>query len=414
MPFNELTMRKLTALHDRWLELKDRYRPVFHCCVRQDEPVRLYEKPDPRQQKVVELGNITADVFSRAFLLADDSEHSQFQFEPAGRANEFRRSLYRGLWKAASLRCLTPLDTVWSNRHTDDSATPIVLPNQDGRWFGVCIFEKSWEDPAVSVQDSNWYEDAGTLAAESLLSFDIRTERNRDHSRLLEAWMAHAYGQLGFEVCSRSVTTDCIDLTLAGFTGGPRGYYLVGFDNSACVCAEVSTSLTWLNCDIATASARVIEMLHGNVEPHHETGTIYQIPQPDFDADQQTKTIKRERGKRTFDATKVELIRRILAQHHVLGDGTVNRTPLTSREIEERTDKQVSDSTARRFLIKHFGNLGRYRRSCQNGSIEIHIKTWTDGLASLQTIDTSLLAETLDSSGRIGRPNRRSKPVDDD
>ncbi len=414
MPLSDLVTQRLTTLHGRWLELKDRYPQVFHCCARQDGPVRLYEQPNDPGRSAYELGNVAADVYCSRFLRAEDDADSQFQFEPSHRRFEFRRSLHVALWRMASLRSVTSQDTVWSNLHSDDAASPIVLPGQEGRWFGACVFEKRWEDPDVSSRTSDWYEEAGRLASESMVSFDIRVAPVRDHLRLLESWLAKVYDLLGFEVRSRTVSTTCVDLTGADFTGGRRDHYLVGISKSSRPSADVASSLTWLDCDLATASAKAIELLVNSGPSHAEkTGITRQGAPADSHPDDRPKT-KRKPGNRNVDATKEELIKRVLVNHHIRDDETIDRSPLTTRKIEELSENIVSDSTAGRFIKREFGSIRDYRRICQIGVIEVHVRSWTDGLRSLGTLDTSLLSETLDSSGQIMRSHRRSKPVDDD
>jgi len=261
MHLGEFTTQRLMKLNNRWLDLNNRYRRVFHCCARQDGQVRLYEQPNDRSRPALELGNVAADVYCSQFPHADESAESQFQFETGQRSYEFRRSLHIALWRVASLRILTPQDTVLSHLHSDDEASPIVLTGQDGRWSGACVFEKRWDDKDVSSRTLDWYEEAGALAAESLQSFDIKVAPGGNHVRLLESWLAKVYCLLGFDVRSSTVRTSCVDLAGARFTGERRNCYFVGSGKPSRVYAEALSSLTWLTCDLATSSAMAIELL---------------------------------------------------------------------------------------------------------------------------------------------------------
>lgn len=122
-------------------------------------------------------------------------------------------------------------------------------------------------------------------------------------------------------------------------------------------------------------------------------------------------TKRRNRGPK---ATSDELVKRVLVQHHLNHDGTVNKLPLSTREIERRTQKGISDTTAGNILNRLFGSNSAYRKACKSGLIEFSVKVFDQGAGAFGTIDNFKLAETLDERRKPIRNSRRTKPVDDE
>ncbi len=122
----------------------------------------------------------------------------------------------------------------------------------------------------------------------------------------------------------------------------------------------------------------------------------------------------KKRRNRGPDASSDELVKRILVKHHLNHDGTINEIPLSTRKIEQLTDNAISDTTAGNVLNRLFGCNQKYRDACKSGIIGTQVKVFDEGVRALGTIDTSMLAETLDENGKPIRDGRRSKPVGDD
>ena len=69
--------------------------------------------------------------------------------------------------------------------------------------------------------------------------------------------------------------------------------------------------------------------------------------------------------------TNEELFKAALRKHHKYetGGSVLNVEPVSTRRIEELTEKGVSDSTAGRLLKRHFGSVEQYRDACFSGAI---------------------------------------------
>ena len=84
-----------------------------------------------------------------------------------------------------------------------------------------------------------------------------------------------------------------------------------------------------------------------------------------------------------------ELLKAALRKHHQYDNGSVlNFKPISTRQIQTLMDNAISDSTAGRFLKKHFGSAEKYGEACFSGAIKTKlIVLLGDGLHAFGTID---------------------------
>jgi len=89
-----------------------------------------------------------------------------------------------------------------------------------------------------------------------------------------------------------------------------------------------------------------------------------------------------------------ELFKSAMRKHHKYqtGGSVLNFDPVSARQIEQLTDKGISDSTACRLLRKHFGSIGNYRKMCATKAIGPKLVILLgDGLHAFGSFDSSKL-----------------------
>ena len=263
MPHTELTMRRLSKLYDKWLDLRDQFPMVCHCLARQDGPVTIYEESDDSVTERVSIGEIASDVFDPQIRRQAAGLLAGVTFENADRKWEFGESLYRSFWQMAALRSLDMQDRTFSLKYFDAAATRIEVQNEPGQWFGCCTFERAWENSVPSF----WFEKVTPLSTESLRLCTEFSSDSHDYSRLLERWLSYVYQQLNVKAsASDAVGTSCIDLKGATIKSGLSTRTIS--DRRWNVSGEVLATRMWLPLDMCTASAMAIEqIISGQQEP---------------------------------------------------------------------------------------------------------------------------------------------------
>jgi hypothetical protein len=152
---------------------------------------------------------------------------------------------------------------------------------------------------------------------------------------------------------------------------------------------------------------RSVESTDGRKTKSPPSGAEGAVPPKTVSATAATRNSK-------LKTTTLELVKRILCLHHLPKDGTVNCTPLSNRDIADKSSGVFKHSTARRYLGHLFGDVDEYKRQCNAGTIDVSVRAFTDGLRSLGTLNPQKIAEMYDSEGQTTRTGRKSKPVADD
>jgi hypothetical protein len=123
------------------------------------------------------------------------------------------------------------------------------------------------------------------------------------------------------------------------------------------------------------------------------------------------------------DASKEELVRRVLERRHVEGSEAVKFKPFKTRELaaacgtSESGKLRVSESTVRRILNDLFTANRYYKKTVREGVVAFRLaKGLREAVGAVGTVDPTILAETLTTDRRIIRPVRsgKSRSADDE
>lgn len=160
-----------------------------------------------------------------------------------------------------------------------------------------------------------------------------------------------------------------------------------------------------------------------NATPHSKPDASKPLPQPVAAHDDSTarengnrSSKKSGQKKKSFDATKMELVKRVLKARHIDGKEPDRSTPFKTRELADACGQsesgklRVSESTARRLLEVIFGSNQTYKNAVRNTAVEFHVKGLGEAMRSAGSVDPAKLAEMIADDGTLlkGRQRRRS------
>lgn len=227
------------------------------------------------------------------------------------------------------------------------------------RWSGRLVLRPAEEDPLFQNisrrRDVSTFVSTGghwcmsqlvAIVRDELIS--IRTVRSYDDHELLIDWIEAVYALLPQNV----VTTNGIQSVM-------------------------------LPLSLVEASARAVEVLIDKPEWRFDA-LGPEISEASVDG-------PRKRNKVGPRRTTEELFKAALRKHHKCDNGSVlNPVPISTRDVEKLTESQISDSTARRQFIHHFGSVEEYQTACLSGAINAKLVVLLgDALHAFASFDPS-------------------------